>query len=89
MAKVNLAVDQDVYDLLDTEFVEENLSGADAYITFSCVKSENWQDDNWIGEDGKPSYVIKLPYAKVKRMKKENVRKLMLAKALERLQQVA
>ncbi len=89
MEKVNLAVDQDVYDLLDTEYVEQNLADADVYITFSCVKSENWKDDTWIGEDGTISYVIKLPYTKVKRMKKENIRKLMLTKALERLRQVA
>lgn len=89
MAKVNIAVDQDVYDLLDTEFVEQNLSDADVFITFSCVKSDDWQDDTWIAEDGTQSYVIKLPYTKVKRMKKENIRKLMLTKAQEKLRQVA
>lgn len=84
MAQVIREADQDVFDLLDPEYVEQHVQN-DVYIIFACVAPDNRKDDTWISDDGKPSYLISLPYKKVKRMNKEKVRKLMLEKARERI----
>ncbi len=89
MAKVTFASDEDVYHLLDPDCIEQQLSHINVNFIFSCLNSDNWTDDNWIGADGTPYHIIKLPYDLVKTMNKEQVRALMLQKALERLQQAA
>lgn len=88
MSKVNLIADQDVSALLDADFVQEQIQ-ADVYITFACVEPNDRADDEWVGEDGKQSFLISLPYQKVKKMTKDKVKELMLTKAKERLLQAA
>ena len=89
MAKVTFAADEAVYNLLDPDCIEQQLSHINVNFIFSCVNSDNWTDDNWIGADGTPYHIIKLPYDVVKLMNKEKVRALMLEKAQERLQLAA
>ena len=89
MAKITLAANEDVYDLLDYEYIQQFLGELKVNIVFSCVNTDDWVDDSWISEEGIPSHIIKLPYDKVKTMMKEDVRELMLKKAQERLQQAA
>ena len=80
MGKVEiLAVEHDVSDKLDTVTVANELQ-SDTNVYYSCTNDEYWQDE--VLHDG---ILIKLPYMKVKRMKKENVAKLMLQYARERL----
>lgn len=89
MAQVTFASEEDVYHLLDPDYIEQQFSHTNVNFIFSCVNSDDWLDDSWISEEGVPSHIIKLPYDKVKSMNKEQVRELMLAKAQERLQQAA
>jgi hypothetical protein len=89
MAKVTFAVDEAVYNLLDRDGIIERFRQLNVSIIFSCVKTDDWADDSWIDQDGTPFHIIKLPYDVVKTMNKEQVRALMLQKALERLQQAA
>ena len=89
MAQVTFASDEDVYHLLDPDYIEQQFSDINVNFIFSCVDSDDWTDDEWIGTNDTPYYIIKLSYDVVKSMNKEQVRALMLAKALERLQQVA
>lgn len=88
MAQVTREADQDVFDLLDSQYVEEHVQD-DVYIIFACVAPDNRKDDTWVSDDGKPSYLITLPYSKVKGMQREEVRDLMLSKAKERLAHAA
>ena len=81
MGKVEiLAVEHDVSDKFDTATVAQELQ-ADTDVYYSCTNDDYWQDE--VLHDG--SILIKLPYKRVKRMKKENVAKLMLQYARERL----
>ena len=89
MAKVTVAANEEIYDLIDYEYVEDRLGNLNVNILFSCVTTNKWADDSWIEKDGTPYHIIKLPYDVVKSMNKEQVRALMLEKALERLQQAA
>ncbi len=89
MANVTLAANKEVCDLLDYEYVEHQLGDLKVNILFSCVNTDDWSDESWINAEGIPSHIIKLPYNKVINMNKEQVRKLMLEKAQERLQQAA
>ncbi len=89
MAKVTLAADEEIYDLLDYQYIKNYLGDLNVNILFSCVNTEKWTDDSWVEKDGSQYYIIKLPYDLVKTMNKEQVRELMLEKALERLQQAA
>lgn len=85
MADVSvMAVEHDVSDKLDTVPVAQELKSVDVVILYSCTNDDAWQDEQW-EDGGQMNYVIKLPYRKVKRMKKENVSKLMLRYARERL----
>ena len=80
MGKVEiLAVESDVMSKLDTATVAQELQ-SDTNVFFSCTNDDAWQDE--VLHDG---ILIKLPYKRVKRMKKENVSKLMLRYARERL----
>ncbi len=88
MAKVFREADEEVFDLLDPDFIEQHIQ-ADVNLIFACVAPDDREDDMWISEDGKPSYLIVLPFEQVRVMKKERVRDLMLLKAQERLRQVA
>ena len=89
MANVTLAANQEVCDLLDYEYVEHQLGELKVNILFSCVNTDDWSDESWINAEGIPSHIIKLPYNKVRIMSKEQVRALMLEKALERLHRTA
>jgi len=89
MVKITLAANEEVYSLLDYEYVSQCLGDLNVNILFSCVNSYDWEDDSWINEEGIPSFIIKLPYEQVKTMEKEQVRELMLEKAQERLQAAA
>jgi len=89
MAQVTFAADDEVFDLLDIKPIEQKFGHLNVNIIFTCVKTDDWSDDSWISDEGIPSHIIKLPYEKVKYMNKEQVRALMLEKALERLQQAA
>lgn len=89
MVNITLAAEEDVFDLLDVNYVEQNLPNLESKILFSCVDSDSWQDDSWVHTDGTQFHIIKLPYLEVKAMPKEKVRELMLQKAWERLRQVA
>ncbi len=89
MAQVTFAADDEVFDLLDIKPIEQKFEHLNVNIIFSCVNTDDWSDDSWISEEGIPSHIIKLPYDKVITMNKEQVRALMLEKALERLQRAA
>ncbi len=89
MAKVTLAANEEIWDLLDDEYIQNFLGDLNVNILFSCVNTNKWKDDSWVEKDGTPYHIIKLPYDVVKSMNKEQVRALMLEKALERLQQAA
>ena len=89
MAKVTIAADEEVWKLLDYEYIQDYLGDLNVNILFSCVNTKKWADDSWIEKDGSQYYIIKLPYDLVKTMNKEQVRALMLEKAQERLQQAA
>ena len=89
MAKVTVAANEEVYDLLDYEYIKNYLGDLNVNILFSCVNTKKWADDSWVEKDGSQYYIIKLPYDVVKTMNKEQVRALMLEKAQERLQQAA
>ena len=89
MAKVTIAADEEVWKLLDYEYLQDYLGDLNVNILFSCVNTNKWADDSWIEKDGSQYFIIKLPYDVVKTMNKEQVRALMLEKALERLQQAA
>jgi len=68
MATVTAAVDHDVDDKIDTDYVREQLKDVDVSILFSCANSEGWQHDTFTGEDGKPFFIIKLSYEDIKKM---------------------
>lgn len=89
MAKVTIAANEEVWELLDYEYIQDYLGDLNVNILFSCVNTKKWADDSWIEKDGSQYYIIKLPYDVVKSMNKEQVRALMLEKALERLQLAA
>ncbi|HOY05891.1 MAG TPA: hypothetical protein PLO67_10845 [Saprospiraceae bacterium] len=89
MAKVTLAANEEIWDLLDDEYIQNFLGDLNVNILFSCVNTNKWKDDSWVEKDGTPYHIIKLPYEVVKSMNKEQVRALMLEKTLERLQQAA
>lgn len=89
MAKVTLAADEEVYDLLDHQYIKNYLGDLNVNILFSCVNTNKWTDDSWIEKDGTPYHIIKLPYDVVKTMNKEQVRELMLEMLEKRLQQAA
>jgi hypothetical protein len=89
MAKVTIAANEEVWELLDYEYIQDYLGDLNVNILFSCVNTNKWKDDSWIEKDGTPYHIIKLPYDVVKSMNKEQVRALMLEKALERLQLAA
>ena len=84
MCKVIREADQDVFDLLDSEYVEQQIP-EDVVIFFACVEPNNREEDTWENDEGTMSYLIVLPYEQVKGRKKEEVRELMLSKAQERL----
>lgn len=88
MTQIIREADEDVFDLLDTEYVAEQIQ-TDACIFFACVKSNDREDDTWINDEGKLSLLIALPYEQVKGKPKEAVRELMLEKAQARLKQAA
>ena len=88
MEKVTMAVEQDVFDKIDIRFIESQI-GDDVAFLFACTNDSEWQNALLETSDGKPLFVIKLSYSKVKRMGKEKVKQLMLAKAQERLRQAA
>ena len=88
MATVTMAVEQDVFDKIDIGFIESQIID-DVVFLFACTNDSEWQNALLETSDGKPLFVIKLSYSKVKRMAKEKVKELMLTKAQERLKQVA
>ena len=83
-----IAVEHDVFEKLDIEPIAQELASVNIAILYSCTNDDAWQDEQW-EDGGQVNFLIKLPYRKVKRMKKENVTKLMLEYARERLRQVA
>ncbi len=89
MAQVTFAADEAVYNLLDRDAIMERFRQLNVSIIFSCVKTDDWEDDSWIEKDGTPFHIIKLPYDVVKTMNKEQVRELMQEMLEERLQQAA
>ncbi len=89
MAKVTLAANEEIWDLLDDEYIQDYLGDLNVNILFSCVNTNKWSDDSWVEKDGTPYHIIKLPYDLVKTMNKEQVRALMLEKTQERLQLAA
>ena len=78
MAKVTLAANEEIWDLLDDEYIQNFLGDLNVNILFSCVNTNKWKDDSWVEKDGTPYHIIKLPYEVVKSMNKEQVRALML-----------
>lgn len=84
MANVIRIADQDVFELLDSEYVEQQIP-QDVVIFFACVAPNDRQDDTWVNDEGKLSLLVTLLYEQVKGQKKSKVRKLMLAKVQERL----
>lgn len=89
MAKVTIAADEEVWKLLDYQYIQDYLGDLDVNILFSCVNTNNWADDNWVEKDGSRYFIIKLPYDLVKTMNKAQVRELMLNMLEQRLQQAA
>ncbi len=89
MAKVTIAADEEVWKLLDYEYIQDYLGDLNVNILFSCVNTKKWADDSWIEKDGSQYYIIKLPYDLVKTMNIEQVRALMLEKTQKRLQLAA
>ena len=80
-------VDQDIADIVDTYYIEQQLVGLENVgIVYICT-SEGGEEDDWIDEEGMRNIVIHLPYKEVKRL--ADVRPLMLARAKERLGMVA
>lgn len=76
-------VDQDVADKVDTQYIEEQLSGLENVgIVYICT-SEGGEEDDWTDEEGMLNIVIHLPYKEVKKL--PDIRPLMLLKAKERL----
>lgn len=84
--KVLKVVEEDVADKIDTAYILEQFRHLDkVIITFMCTRDEREIED-WSDEDG--LYInIRLPYKEVRRLK--DVKPLMLAKARERLGEVA
>jgi len=79
--------DHDVFEKVDTQYVEDLLANLEHIgIVFICT-SEGGEEDEWTDEDGLRHIIIDLPYEEVRRM--PDVRPLMLAKARERLGLVA
>lgn len=80
-------VDQEVADKVDTQYIEQQFAGLENVgIVFICT-SEGGEEDDWTDEEGMRNIVIHLPYKEVRRLK--DVKPLMLAKAKERLGEVA
>ena len=88
MSQVIREADKDVFELLDSEYVEQQIQD-DVVIFFTCFEPNNREDDTWLDDEGKLSLLITLPYEEVKGNEKEQVRELMLSKAIERLAQAA
>ncbi len=79
--------DHDVFEKVDTQFVEDQLANIEHVgIVFICT-SEGGEEDDWTDEDGLRYIIIHLPYDEVRRS--QDVRPLMLARAKERLGLVA
>lgn len=79
--------ENDIFDKVDAQYVEDQLSDLQNIgIIFICT-SEGGEEDDWTDEDGLRHIVIHLPYEEVR--KSPDVRPIMLAKAKERLGLVA
>ncbi len=79
--------DHDVFEKVDTQYVEDQLADLEHIgIVFICT-SEGGEEDDWTDEDGLRHIVIHLPYKQVQQI--PDARPLMLAKARERLGLVA
>ena len=88
MCTVSSIVDQDVAELVDDAYIESQIT-ADVHLVFACVEPNDEPEITDTTPDGKPVYLITLPYEQVKGKQKAEVRKLMLQKANERLRQTA
>lgn len=84
--KVLKVVEEDIAHKIDTAYILEQFRHIDKVaITFMCTRDERELDD-WTDEKGR-HIVIRLPYKQVKKL--NDVRPLMLEKAMERLESVA
>ena len=80
-------VDHDIFDKVDTQYIENQFSSLqDIGIVFICTR-EGGEEDDWTEEDGMRYIVIHLPYEEVRQS--ADARPLMLARAKERLGEVA
>lgn len=86
MIFTNRIVEQDVAKLIDTDYIQEQLSGipGDVALIFVCVNDDWRKDDTW-KKKGTKYYRIVLPYEQVKAMPADKVRALMLRLTNERL----
>ncbi len=88
MSKVIREADDEVFDLLDVDYIEQQIQD-DVVLFFACFEPNDREDDVWVSETGKLSYVITLPFDQVKGKTKEQVRELMLDRAQECMLQEA
>lgn len=80
-------VDHDIFDKVDTQYIENQFSSLQNIgIVFICTR-EGGEEDDWTEEDGMRYIVIHLPYDEVR--KSPDVRPMMLARTKERLGLVA
>ena len=80
-------VDHDIFDKVDTQYIENQLSSLpNIGIVFICTR-EGGEEDDWTEADGMRYIVIHLPYEEVRQS--ADARPLMLARAKERLGLVA
>jgi len=75
--------DHDVFEKVDTQYVEDQLADLEHIgIVFICT-SEGGEEDDWTDEDGLRYIIINLPYETVRQL--PDAQLLMLAMAKQRL----
>jgi hypothetical protein len=80
-------VDHDIFDKVDTQYIENQFSSLQGIgIVFICTR-EGGEEDDWTEEDGMRYIVIHLPYEEVRQS--ADARPMMLAKVKEQLGLVA
>jgi hypothetical protein len=85
--RVLKVVDEDIFDKIDTEYIEGELSSfQNVGIIYICTH-EGGTEDAYVDADGTRIYIIHVPYELAR--KGFDMRPLMLAKARERLGLVA
>lgn len=86
MTVVKIAFEE-VADKIDTQYVSAQFPHLEHVgITFLCTPDDE-EEDEWVDENGKQQYIIRLPYEMVRQS--SDIRAFMVAKVKERLGEMA